>query len=102
MTDIELVKPPFEGPEPTQADVETKKKVGDFTVIPIALLSRRDLTMGAKMVVSGVFYAQSRADMKGNLEAIISELCGISVSKARGYIAELQLAGVLRRKLPVR
>lgn len=99
MSDLELASTPSDEPTP-ETDPATTKKVGEYTVVPISLLSRRDLTMGAKMVVAGVFYAQKRGDMKGDLEAIISELCGISISKSRGYITELQNAGVLRRKLP--
>jgi hypothetical protein len=74
-----------------------KQTTGEYTLIPIEVLTRRDLTPGAKVVLGGVFYIQHRGDIKGDLPSAISTLCGLSPSKARGYIIELEMAGILKR-----
>lgn len=75
---------------------QTKRPYG---VLPIELLTRRDITMAAKAVTACVFYVQGRGDIKGDLVDIVAELCAVSRAKARGYLVELENAGVLRRRL---
>lgn len=78
-------------PEPEPAEVPS------FTVIPLSLLCRRDLTAGAKVVLAAKIYTErSDVQITGDLVAVITQLTGLSPSKVKGHLTELTALGILQ------
>lgn len=79
------------------AIVGAKKRL-DYTLIPIEVITRRDLSVGAKCTLAAVFYIQHRGDFKGDLVDVVAMLIAISREKSLKYLRELESAKIIKRR----
>lgn len=79
------------------AIMRDKKRPGEVTLIPMEVLVRRDLSVGAKCALAAVFYITQRKDIKGDLIDVVPMLIGVSREKALKFLKELESAKIIKR-----
>jgi len=83
----------------SKPDTKTEQPRPPFVLLPVQVLARSDITIGAKLVFGCMLYLQSMK-FQGNSYDEVCRMASLSPSKAKGYAKELYLAGILGQAKP--